>query len=129
MSADRYLKAVLTVIALELGWLVISGASVPLSAQRGGPVGQPVVIRGIDLGSAANPPNTLPVTLTGNQALVPVTLTSSNTVVRVVTDRPLPIEQPILVHNDRPLVVETGSRPLVVQSMPATSSARPGPGQ
>ena len=69
------------------------------------------------------------VTLTGNNTLVPVTLTSSNTIVRVMTDRPLQIEQPILVHNDRPLIVETGSRPLVVQSMPATSSARPGPGE
>jgi len=125
MSADRYLKAVLTVIALELGWLAINGASVPLSAQRG-PAAQPVVIRGVDLGPGAN---TLPVTLAGNHTLVPVTLTSSNTVVRVMTDRPLPIEQPILVHNDRPLVVETGSRPLLTQSMPATSSARPGPGQ
>jgi magnesium-transporting ATPase (P-type) len=127
MPADRYLKAVLTVIALELGWLAINGASVPLSAQRG-PAPQPVVIRGIDL-AGANVPNTLPVTLTGNNALVPVTLTSSNTVVRVMTDRPLQIEQPLIVHNDRPLVVETGSRPLLIQSTPATSSARPGPGE
>jgi len=126
MSADRYLKAVLTVIALELGWLALNGASVPLSAQRG-PAAQPVVIRGVEL--AGPSPNTLPVTLTGNNTLVPVTLTSSNTIVRVMTDRPLQIEQPVLVHNDRPLIVETGSRPLVVQSMPATSSARPGPGE
>lgn len=124
MAADRYLKVVLTVIALELGWLAINNASVPLSAQRGSSA-MPVVIRGIELAGPAS--GMLPVTLTGNHTLVPVTLTSSNTVVRVMADRPLQLEQPVIVQADRPLIVESGSRPLLVQSMPATSSARPGP--
>ena len=33
MSADRYLKAILTIIALELGWIAITHSALPVSAQ------------------------------------------------------------------------------------------------
>ena len=50
MSADRYLKVILTVIALELGWIALKDTAVPVSAQRGQQTEPtPVVIRGIDL--------------------------------------------------------------------------------
>jgi hypothetical protein len=114
MSADRYLKVILTIIALELGWLAIKDATVPVSAQRGEPAPTPVVLRGIDLRQR----EVLPVTLTGNNSVVPV-----------MSGRPLQIEQPLIVQADRPLPVETASRPLLVQSVPATPSARPGPGE
>jgi len=114
MAADRYLKVVLTVIALELGWLAIKDAAVPVSAQRGEPVPTPVVLKGIDL----LPRDFLPVTLTGNNSIVPV-----------ISGRPLQLEQPLVIQADRPIPVETGSRPLLIQSMPASSSPRPGPGE
>src|SRR5262245_21493334 len=121
MAVDRYLKVVLTVIALELGWIAIKDATVTVSAQRGQPAAvapapTPVVISGIDLGPERR--TSLPVTLTGN-----------NAVVRVVSERPLQLEQPIIIQNDRPLLVETASRPLLVQSVPASSSPLPGPGR
>jgi hypothetical protein len=123
MSVDRYVKVILTVIAIELGWLAISGSAVPLSAQRAtGAAPQPVVIRGIELSSR----DVLPVSIAGN-SVVPVTLTGNNAVLRVVSERPLQLEQPLIVQNDRPLIVETSSRPLLIQAMPAVPSARPGP--
>jgi len=114
MPADRYLKVILTIIALELGWLAIKDVTVPVSAQRGEPAPTAVVLRGIDLRQR----EVLPVTLTGNNSVVPV-----------MSGRPLQIEQPLIVQADRPLPVETASRPLLVQSVPATPSARPGPGE
>ena len=127
MSVDRYSKIILTVIAIELGWLAINTGTVPVAAQRAtGPAAQPVIIRGIEL---TQPQQTLPVTLAGNNTLVPVTLTGNNAVLRVVSERPLQLEQPLIIQNDRPLVVETGSRPLLIQSMPASSSPLPGPGR
>jgi hypothetical protein len=33
MSADRYLKAVLTIIALELGWIALTHGAQPVIAQ------------------------------------------------------------------------------------------------
>ena len=34
MTVDRYTKLILTVIALELGWIAINGTGVPVLAQR-----------------------------------------------------------------------------------------------
>lgn len=44
--SDRYLRFVLSVIALELLWLGLGGAAIPVSAQR---EVTPVVITGISL--------------------------------------------------------------------------------
>lgn len=116
MSADRYLKVILTIIAIELGWLAIKDAAVPVIAQQREPAPTPVVLRGINLDPAR--PETLPVTLVGNNAAVPV-----------FSGRPLQLAQPVIVQADRPLPVETGSRPLLIQSVPATSAPLPGPGR
>ncbi len=122
MPADRYLKLILTVIAIELGWLAIQGAAVPVAAQRSA-VAQPVVIKGIDL----MPRETLPVSVINTNGSLPVTLTGNNAVVPIMSGRPLQIEQPLIVQAERPLPVETGARPLVVQVQQAAPSARPGP--
>jgi hypothetical protein len=45
--ASRYLGFILTIIALELLWLVAGGAAPPVAAQ--GPVAIPVVITGVRL--------------------------------------------------------------------------------
>ena len=53
MQIDRYLKVVLTVIAVELGWMGFNLAAAPVTAQ--GPAAQiaptRVVITGIDMGA------------------------------------------------------------------------------
>ena len=46
MTVDRYTKLLLTIIALELGWIATSNAGVQVSAQRNEPT--PVVIRGVE---------------------------------------------------------------------------------
>ena len=79
MSANRYLNVVLTIIAVELGWLAISQLGVPVSAQ---PAPTRVVITGIEL----NPEESLPVVL--RRADVPIRLDSS---------QPLRIQEPVTV--------------------------------
>ena len=80
--ADRYLKFVLTLIALELLWLSLNGASRPLSAQA---AAMPVVITGVRLE-------------TGDGGVLPVAVRGT---VTIAQDGPLKIEA------DRPLPVET----------------------
>jgi hypothetical protein len=89
MHHDRYLKLVLTVIALELLWLAISQSRpvsahtfAPAQAQGSAPAPMPVVITGIHLNP--NDPM-LPVQVMGTvsiQATVPL---------KVEADRPLPV--------------------------------------
>jgi hypothetical protein len=60
MPRDRYLKIILTVIAIELGWLSVKDIAVPVSAQQTQQNQQTpqltgVVIRGIDLPCGATP--------------------------------------------------------------------------
>jgi len=115
MAADRYLKIVLTLIALELGWIAVKDTAVQVSAQQSQPM--PVLIRGVELH--------------GKETSLPVTLVRATSAVRVNSDRPLDVEssRPLTVQVDRPIVVETDQRPLLIQSVPASPAARPGPGE
>jgi len=115
MAADRYIKIVLTVIALELGWIAVKDVAVPVSAQQVEPKPMPVIIRGVDI--TRGKPSSLPVTLVG-----------STSIVRVAWDRPMQVEvpQPLRIQPDRPIVVETAERPLLVQSVPGVPAQRPG---
>ena len=58
MRANRYLNVVLTVIAIELGWIGLTHVGTPVSAQQ---TAQPVIITGVQM------PQTemLPVTVRG----------------------------------------------------------------
>jgi hypothetical protein len=124
MSADRYLKVILTVIALELGWIALKDTAVPVSAQRGQQAEPtPVVIRGIDL------PCTGPASYPNCQEMfIPVAITQANPMLRVTADPPLQVDARGLVRirADQPIVVETRDQPLLIQSVPATSAPRPG---
>ena len=71
MTVDRYTKLLLTVIALELGWIAMNQSGVEVAAQRNEPT--PVVIRGVE----AAP---------GKEAFIPVAVVGS-TVLRVEADR------------------------------------------
>jgi len=72
MRADRYLKVVLTVIALELAWIGVKDFADPASAQ-GAPAR--VVIAGIEMDAAQ--PAYLPVAIVGSIKTIPQPLRTS----------------------------------------------------
>ena len=101
MTADRYLKVILTIIACELLWLGVRDMAPPVSAQQ---APAPVVIAGFQL-NPGDPP------------------------LKVALASPIRLEpnQPVTVQvTNQPLTVQTGSTPLTVQSVPAKGGARPG---
>ena len=106
MNTDRFLRVVLTIIAIELLWLGLKDLAPRVSAQA-----EPmrVVIAGVDGG-------VLPVALAGQtpeagrNPLRPIQIGISGTV-DIQTRTPLKIE---------------ADRPLRVESIPYTPSARPG---
>ena len=124
MLRDRYLKIVLTVIAIELGWIALKDTAVNVSAQN-----QPnqqatsVVIRGIDLPcqGAANNANC-------RETMLPVSVNRANVPMRVTVDAPLPVDArgTVRIRQDQAILVETGDRPLLIQSVPPTAAPRPG---
>ena len=79
--ADRYLKFVLTVIALELLWLAAENWSIPAAAQS---AATPVIITGVRLQTA--PDGVLPVAVTGTVTIEPYGP------LKIEADRPLPVE-------------------------------------
>ena len=126
MAADRYLRIVLTIIALELGWIALKDSAIDVSAQQNQPSQQnqqmtSVVIRGIDVPCPGNNVNC-------RETSLPVSLTRATVPVRVTADTPLPVDARglIRIRQDQPFIVETGDRPLLVQSMPPTAAPRPG---
>jgi hypothetical protein len=101
MAVDRYVKTILTIIALELFWIGIKDTAPPVIAQA---ALTPVVIRGIQL-----PPRSeeyLPVGIVGQP-------------LRVDTVRPVKIEA------DRPIKIEA-DRALKVENVGYTPSKNPG---
>ena len=99
--SDRYLRIVLTVIALELFWIGVKDFATPVTAQA---ALTPVVIRSIQL-----PP--------GSQEYLPVGVVGQP--VRVDTVRPVKIEA------DRPIKIEA-DRALKVENVGYTPSKNPG---
>lgn len=89
--SDRYLRVILTVIAIELGWIGLKGTATPVLAQQSAAPAR-VVISGIDVTS-------VPVRTVGT--------------VNVAADRPIRIEatRPLKVEADRPLPVENVHAP------------------
>jgi hypothetical protein len=90
MAVDRYVKTILTIIALELFWIGVKDLGTAVTAQA---ALTPVVIRGIQL--APRSEEYLPVGIVGQP-------------VRIDATRPLKIEadRPIKVEADRPLKIE-----------------------
>jgi hypothetical protein len=129
MLPDRYLKIILTVIAIELGWLGVKDLAVPVSAQQTQQSQQtsqnqpltPVVIRGIDLPCQSNAVNC-------RETSLPVSVTRTSAPVRVTADTPLPVDArgTVRIRQDQAIIVETGDRALLVQSVPPSAAPRPG---
>ena len=113
--SDRYMKIVLTVIAVELGWLAINQHTAPVAAQAPA-APTPVIIRGVDMRYAGSGRDALPITLVAAQAPI-----------EVQANRPLPIEAP------RPIRVEaagtvriTSDQVLKVENVGYVPARRPG---
>jgi hypothetical protein len=87
---DRYLKAVLTLIALELLWLAAIGSPRPVQAQ-GGPAR--VIIAGVALDA---PSGALPVDVKGLVTIVPAGP------LKIEADRPLRVESVPYTPSPRP---------------------------
>ena len=122
MSADRYTRIVLTVIAVELLWLGLARTAPPVSAQAGP---TPVVITGVEVNP--NTPGFLPVGIVGAYRTVPPPTARtlgplSTTVVGTVA---VESNVPLRIQADRPLKIES-DRPLKVESVTYTPNQRPG---
>jgi hypothetical protein len=110
MTADRYLKAVLTIIALELGWMAFNQAATPVTAQA-----QPtrVVITDIEVGS--------------QRGVLPVTVRKGDQLPVFVNNERLPvaIAQTLDVRHIGALTIDS-TRPLKVENVGYTPAQRPG---
>jgi hypothetical protein len=122
---DRYLKIVLTVIALELFWIGVKDMAAPVSAQQA--QATRVVITGIDIAPAATPRGALPVMVRPGDVALRVQADAGDRPLRIAADRPLKIEsdRPLAVSIDRPVKVEADT-PLKVEQVPYTPGRIPG---
>ena len=113
MSSDRYLKAILTIIALELFWIGVRDTATVVSAQ---PTPTPVIIRGVQIADNES------------RGALPVNILGATRALRIEAERPLRIEalRPLKIEADVPIRVET-DRPLLVESVQyAPGARRPG---
>lgn len=110
MRTSRYLNAVLTIIALELGWLALTYSAAPVAAQ---PAPTRVVIAGVDLPRD----QMLPILLRGSEL-------SSGLPVAAVGQVEIHAASPIRIEAARPLPVEAPN-PIPVR-IPVSTSPVPG---
>ena len=82
MAVDRFVKTILTIIALELFWIGIKDMATPVGAQA---QVTPVIIRGVQIQPGSN--DYLPVGVVGQPVRVGITGT-----VAISSDRPLKVE-------------------------------------
>jgi len=113
---NRYLHAVLTIIAIELGWIAMNHSGVPVSAQQ---KAMPVIVTGVELPrDYALPVALRSVDLHDRDAFVPVAVLGQTMSSDRARFRPIDIQAP------QPVPIEA-RRPIEVR-IPVTSSPRPG---
>jgi hypothetical protein len=117
---DRYLKIILTIIAVELGWLCIQSATPGVAAQA---TATPVLIKGIDVDLAGGA--FLPVAVVGSFRDAPTDGRLQPLTTRVNGIAMGPADRPLKTEMDRPVKVES-DKPLKVQNVDYTPSPRPG---
>ena len=115
MAADRYLKVILTVIALELFWLGVRETAPPVLAQQ---TPQPVVITGFRVGSQDYA--MLPVAVVGGTRWTPY-----GREIPQIEPLGVRVTQPIQAEIKQPITVQTGTKPLIVDAI-AKAGVRPG---
>jgi hypothetical protein len=123
MRADRYLKVILTIIAVELGWIALTHSGSPVSAQQV-PAPTPVVITGIDLRQSED---FLPVGVLGQVRNRAASFQPVDMMIRNERERAVPVSFP------GPLEVRTinairidSDRPIKVENVGYTPAQRPG---
>ena len=125
MATNRYLHAVLTIIALELGWIALTHTPA-VSAQAPGAAATRVIITGVELDGQQT---YLPVGVVGAVTnLAPqIRQTLDPAGIRIQSGRPLLVDsqQPVAVQVVSPVKIET-DRPLRVENVGATAAPRPG---
>lgn len=122
---DRYLKVVLTVIALELGWIAINQSTSPVQAQtNANPM--PVIIRGINIGNGT--PALLPVAVAGEMRQLAPDVARQVQPVHVTVPDVVNVRSiaPVKVEADKPIQIEAGRAPLKVEIAPYTPAQKPG---
>jgi hypothetical protein len=125
MHIDRYVKTILTIIALELLWIGLKDGAPPVVAQaQVAPT--PVIIRGIEIAGPES--GWLPVAVVGSYKRVPAsardavdpltTAITADRALKMETDRPIDVtvQGPVKVEADRPLRIE--SVPFTLQKGP-----------
>jgi hypothetical protein len=122
---DRYLRIVLTVIAVELAWIGVKDVLPARVDAQAPPAATRVVIAGVDLPTRTQ---FLPVAIAGGVRNVATPPWATADVLRVEAgDRPVRVEFPgtINARITEPIQVDT-TRPLIVKSVQAEGAARPG---
>jgi hypothetical protein len=119
MPTDRYLKIILTIIAVELLWIGLRDVATPVSAQV---APTSVIVQGIEIAGA--PAGTLPVLITETRQPVPI---DAPRAIRIESERPLTVQvdRPLPVDVGGPITVEV-DEPLRVQVIPDPPRPRPG---
>src|SRR5688500_17142304 len=99
---DRYLKIVLTVIALELFWIGVKDLAQPVSAQA---AVTRVVIAGVDVAPGTSANGALPVAVRPGD---PALRFQADRPVRIEVERPVPVtlDRPVKIEADTPLKVD-----------------------
>lgn len=133
MAADRYLKVILTIIAIELLWIGARSTAPPVAAQaatQNAAQGEamPVVITGVNIDRPGDA--YLPVAIVGNYRQVPPGRAQNRGEIQPLTARidgsvMLNTSQPVRITSDRPLKIEA-DRPLKVENVGYSPGQRPG---
>jgi hypothetical protein len=123
MHRDRYLRIVLTVIALELLWLGVKDLATPVSAQ---PPATRVVIAGVEIEGAGPLRHFVPIAIVGAYGQVPPGVPLGPLSARITGDVGAVVRGSVRIQADRPLKVEA-DRPLPVENVGYTPRERPGP--
>jgi hypothetical protein len=121
MGADRYLKFILTIMAVELLWLGLKEAAPSVAAQS--PTRVTITAIELEPGSTGY----LPVGLVGTYREVPARANDTLERVRVQISEPIAVHapRPLRIEADRPLTIQV-DRPLPVQAVREPGSQRPG---
>ena len=125
MNRDRYLRLILTVIALELLWLGVKDFTTPVSAQA---AATRVVIAGIEIDAGDGTRAAfVPVGIVGGYRSLPAPASGllRPLSARIEGDVNIVATSPIKIEVDRPLKVEA-DRPLPVQNVDYVPRVRPG---
>ena len=107
MTADRYLRIILTLIAIELGWMAFNQGATPVTAQA---QPTPVVITGVEIGTNRG---YLPVAVLGqmrnaDRTFQPIDMMVRNERVTVAVGHAVDVRPigAIKIEADKPLKVE-----------------------